>query len=108
MTYYIQDSTAGKYVIFGTVPELVTYLEGMVQRAHNLTRKQYMQNLIDLGYGYDDPQGVTFTRQMGDQFNIGIVRNGNYLRTDIHSQNAFTKEEFGSDAVHRFENRGKF
>lgn len=96
MTYYIQDPTASRYVTFNHITELVKYLEGMVQRMHGLTRAQYMQNLIELGYGYDDPTGVTFTRAMADQINIGVVQNGRYLKTDIHTANSFSKPEFGN------------
>ena len=95
MTYYIQDSTVGRYMHFQEVKELVTYLESVVQRAHKLTRQQYMQNLIDLGYGYDDPQGATFTRSLGEEFNIGVIQDGKYLKTDIHSIHAFSDPAFG-------------
>jgi len=107
-TLYIQDSTIGKYVTFNTVPELVKYIgEQIVPRAFKLTRNQYMQNLIDLGYGYDDRDGVTLTRAVADQFNIGVVKDGNYVRTDVHTAEAFNKEEFGSENVNRYENRGR-
>lgn len=96
MTYYIQDSTLnGKYIHFKTIPELISYLEGVVFRSHRLNRQQYMQNLIDLGYGYDDAQGATFTRSLAEEFNIGIIQDGKYLKTDVHSVQAFSKPEFG-------------
>lgn len=95
MTYYTQDPTTNKYVQFNTLPELVTYLEGMVQRANKITRKQYMQNLIELGYGYDDPQGATFTRALAEDFNIGVIRDGKYVKTDVHTASTFYKPEFG-------------
>jgi hypothetical protein len=95
MTYYIQDPIIGRYVHFNTITELVTYLEGLVQRAHHLTRKQYMQNLIELGYGYDDAPGVTFTRSLGEGFNIGVIKDGKYVKTDVHAINSFSKPEFG-------------
>jgi hypothetical protein len=44
---------------------------------------------------------------MGEQFNIGVVKDNNYVRTDIHTAAAFQKEEFGSEAVNRFEDRGR-
>lgn len=95
MTYYTQDSTIGRYVQFNNLPELVTYLEEMIQRAHKITRKQYMQNLEELGYGYDDPHGATFTRSLGEDFNIGVIRDGKYVKTDVHAAAAFDKPEFG-------------
>ena len=108
--FYIQDPTLGqqKYVTFNTVPELVNYLNTMIPRAFKISRAEYMQNLIDLGHGYDDRDGVTLTRAMADQFNIGLVKNGTYVRTDVHTANAFEKEEYGSDNINRYENRGRF
>jgi len=105
---YIQDSTIGQYVTFNTVPELVAYLNALIPRAFKISRSEYVQNLIDLGHGYDDEQGVMLTRAMADQFNIGIIRDGNYVRTDVHTAAAFQKEEFGSKVVNRFEDRGRF
>jgi hypothetical protein len=94
--FYVQDNTVGKYVIFNTVPELVRYLgESIVPRAFKLTRAQYMQNLADLGHGPDDRDGVTLTRALAEQFNIGVVRNGSYVRTDVHEATQFLTEGYG-------------
>lgn len=94
--FYIQDSTINKFVYFDTVPETVNYLGEVTQRAYGLTRKQYTQNLEELGYGYDDPEGVTFTRALGDQFNIGVVTSeGKQIKTDIHTATRFLKAEYG-------------
>ena len=108
MKFYIQDSTIGRYVTFNTVPELVSYFNEMIPRAYNMSRSQYVQNLIDLGYGYDDPAGVTLTRAMADQFNMGVVKNNSYVRTDVHEAIAFGNTEFSENANNRFEDRGKF
>ena len=105
---YVQDSTIGQYVTFNTVPELVDYLNKMIPRAFKISRSEYVQNLIDLGHGYDDPQGVMVTRVMADQFNIGIIKNGNYMRTDVHELSNFQNEEFGSNTINRYEDRGRF
>lgn len=93
--FYIQDSTIGKYVTFDSVPDVVRYFDQMIPRAHKMTRKQFMQNLIDLGHGYDDAEGVTITRAMSEQFNIGVVRNNSYVKTDIHTATRFVKEGYG-------------
>lgn len=93
---YIQDSTIGKYVTFDTVPQLVIYLNTMIPRAFKISRTEYVQNLIDLGHGYDDPQGVMVTRAMAEQFNIGIIREGSYVRTDVHEINRFQDEGYGN------------
>jgi len=94
--FYIQDSTIGKYVTFDTIPEVVRYLESMIPRTFKMSKEQYVQNLLDLGYGYDDRGGVMLTRVMGEQFNIGIIRDNNYVRTDIHAIAAFQSEEYGN------------
>lgn len=96
MKFYIQDPTTNKPVYFNQVNEVVTYLESLVQKAHKLTRKQYMQNLVDLGYGYDDATGITFTRALSEDFNIGILsKDGTHVKTDIHAAMSFLKEEYG-------------
>jgi hypothetical protein len=105
--FYIQDSTIGRYVIFDSVPQVVSYLGSMIPRAFNMSRDQYVQNLLDLGYGYDDAGGITLTRAMAEQFNIGIVKDGNYVRTDIHEAISYQGEEFGTNAGNRFEDRGR-
>lgn len=105
--FYIQDTTVGKYVTFDTVPQVVKYLEGMIPRAFKMSKESYIQNLLDLGYGYDDRGGVMLTRVMGEQFNIGVVKDNNYIRTDIHTVEAFQKEEFGSGVINRYEDRGR-
>jgi len=92
---YIQDATIGQYVTFNTVQELVLYLNSMIPRAFNMPRDKYVQNLIDLGYGYDDRDGVTLTRAMAEQFNIGVIKNNTYVRTDVHSISRFQQEEYG-------------
>jgi hypothetical protein len=43
-----------------------------------------MQNLIELGHGYDDDGGITFAQSMAESFNMGIIKQGNYVRTNIH------------------------
>lgn len=94
--FYIQDTTIGKYVTFNTVAELVHYLSAvLVPRAFGLSRKQYTQNLADLGHGPDDNDGVTLTRAVAEQFNIGVIRNGSYVRTDVHTATRFLKEGYG-------------
>ena len=93
--FYIQDSTLSKYVTFNTVPELVSYLKSMIPRAFNIKQEEYVQNLLDLGYGYDDIEGVMLTRAMAEQFNLGVIKNNSYVRTDVHSISRFQNEEYG-------------
>ncbi len=93
--FYIQDSTVGKYVTFNTVSELVAYLNGLIPRAFKISRGEYVQNLVDLGHGYDDTDGVMLTRAISEQFNIGVIKNNTYVRTDVHSIDRFQSEEYG-------------
>jgi hypothetical protein len=93
---YIQDSTIGKYVTFDTVPQLVTYLNQLIPRAFKVSREEYVQNLLDLGYGYDDGEGVMVTRAMGEQFDIGVIRDGKYIKTDVHEIVRFKDDGYGN------------
>jgi hypothetical protein len=91
-TYYIIDTTLGnKPLIFENVTQVVKHLEGTVQRKFRQTRKQYMQNLIDLGYGYDDPQGKVFTQSLSEHFNIGVVNGNSLKKCNIHEVSQYSK-----------------
>ena len=85
MKYYSTDTTSPQGThVYNTTLDVVRHLEGTVKRKFNLTRQQYMQNLIDLGYGYDDDNGVTFVSSLSEHFNIGVVHSdGRYMRTNI-------------------------
>jgi phage tail tube protein FII len=83
--YYIIDTTVKTFPIeFGTIPELVKHLEGTVQRKFKKNRAQYMQDLVDIGYGYDDAEGKIFTEAMREVFNIGVIKQGKYIRCNVH------------------------
>jgi len=98
MKYYIKDSTVGKIIEKDNVLELVTYLEEVCQRHFKKSRKSYMDDMISLGYGYDDVNGMYFTERMSEIFDIGVKRNDSvYYRTNIHehARNLHYKEEMG-------------
>jgi hypothetical protein len=85
MKYYILDTQRCREpVVFNSVLDVVSALEIVVKYKFNLSRKQYMQNLIDLGYGADDSIGRTFTESMADYIEIGVVKNGRCVRCNIH------------------------
>ena len=44
----------------------------------------FMQNLIELGYGYDDPTGKTFTEALSKTINMGVFRDHRHVRCNIH------------------------
>ena len=94
--FYIQDATINRYVTFDTLPELVKYINNMIPRAFNMSREQYVQNLIDLGHGYDDPEGVMVTRAISEEFNVGVIKNNTCVKTDVHTAAAYQKEEYGN------------
>jgi hypothetical protein len=90
--YYIIDTTVrNEPFLFENINQLVSHLEGTVQRKFRQTRAQYMQNLADLGHGYDDPQGKTFTQSLGEIFNIGVSTGKTLKRCNVHEQNLYSK-----------------
>lgn len=94
MKYYVKDPILSRYVHFDGVPQAVSHLESMLVKM-GISRESYMQNLIDLGYGYDDPEGATFVRSLSEKYDIGVIRDGKYVKTDIHNTVSFDKPEFG-------------
>jgi len=102
MTFYVVDTTINPPQLrqFPEYSQIVKYLEGMTQRAHKQTRKDRMIMLSELGYGYDDPDSVSFVRSMADIFDMGIIRNAagqlRKIRCDITTVSLYQKEEFGN------------
>jgi hypothetical protein len=85
MKYYIKDTTLGKDALFfNNLTEVVKHLEGTVQRKFRQTRKQYMQNLIDLGHGYDDSDGKNFTEALSKVVEIGLQKPHGLVRCNVH------------------------
>ena len=85
MKFYIHDTTiSNEPIVYGSILEIVKHLEGTVQRKFNLNRQQYMQNVSDLGYGDDDELGATFVSCLSEHFNIGVVQDNRYIKTNIH------------------------
>lgn len=83
--YYIIDKqVSNKPAIFNSLQEVVSTLERVVQYKFKMTRKQYMQNLIDLGYGADDSLGKTFTESMSEYVEVGVIKNNACVRCNIH------------------------
>ena len=102
MQFYIVDTTLNppQEKRFDSYRKIVQYLEQLSVRAFGQTRKQRMILLEEIGYGYDDPDSVTFVRSMAEKFNIGVLRDGlnpnQKMRCDITSIALFQKDEFGS------------
>ncbi len=93
MKYYIIDTTLNSKdpIYYSTLNELVHHLEGSVVRKFGQTRKQFMQHLIDLGHGYDDPEGKTFTQVISDYFNIGVVKDNRHVKCNVHEVSIYGK-----------------
>tara|TARA_R110000868_G_scaffold9602_13_gene47340 strand:- start:1694 stop:1996 length:303 start_codon:yes stop_codon:yes gene_type:complete len=96
--YYIKDDLNKQVVFKQTVPEVVSYLETICQRIHRQSRKNYMDEMVSLGHGYDDNQGAYFTELMAKTVDIGIVtKDGRLKRCNIHehARNQKFKTEMG-------------
>jgi hypothetical protein len=92
MQYYIIDKDISvEPIIFKTLGELITHLEGAVVRKFKKNRTQYMQHLIELGYGYDDAGGKIFTQSMGEYYNFGIVKQGRLCKCNVHEVELYSK-----------------
>lgn len=102
MQYYVVDTTVSpvQEKRFTSYSQIVTYLEGMCQRAFKETRKNRMILLESLGHGYDDSNSVAFVRSMAQQFNMGVIRDGvtagEKMRCDITAVELFQNDEFGN------------
>lgn len=98
MKFYIVDTTLGKTpVYYDTLNEVVKHLEGTVQRKFRQTRRNYMQNLVDLGHGVDDPNGRTFVESLARYFDIGVVKQLRHVKCNIHEVTQYSgyRKEMG-------------
>ena len=92
MKYYIIDKQVSHQpAIFNSLNELVSTLERVVQYKFKMTRKQYMQNLRDLGHGVDDHLGRTFTESMSEYVEIGVMKNNACVRCNVHEVTHYAK-----------------
>lgn len=92
MKYYIIDKQVSHQpAIFNSLNELINTLERVVLYKFKMTRKQYMQNLIDLGHGVDDPLGRTFTESMSEYVEIGVIKNNACVRCNVHEVTHYAK-----------------
>lgn len=93
--FYVKD---GKNVYgFGTINEVVSFLEKLLVHKTKMTRKQWMENLADLGYGPDEPTGNRFVTSLQERhFEIGVFRNQKTVRCNIYEATAFKNPEYGN------------
>lgn len=96
--YYIKDNAKNTVWQCATVPEVVATLEQLCRKITRQDRKGFMLEMVSLGHGYDDPQGVYFTELMADKLEIGVInKEGRYKRCNIHehARNAKYRNEMG-------------
>ncbi len=85
MKYFIKDTTTNQLIIVDTLPQAVNYLENLCKKTLRKSRKQFMDEMVSLGHGYDDDSGAYFTQLMSEKFQIGIQKdNGKLVKTNIH------------------------
>lgn len=83
--YYIKDTVNRKIVYCATVPEVVSKLEALCKQMTQKNRKDFMFEMVGLGHGYDDTDGVSFTELMADKVEIGVVsKDGRHKRCNVH------------------------
>lgn len=98
MKYYVIDNTQkNKSVYFDNLPSVVNYLEEAVKRKFRQNRSGYMQNLIDLGHGPDDPNGKNFVGSLYQHFEIGVVKQLRHVPCNIHEATQYSgyRQEMG-------------
>lgn len=92
--FYVRDQGQIKY--FSAVPEVVLFLEQVVKFKFQKTRSQWMEHVIDLGYGLDDREGRVFTESIADQVEIGTVqKDGRHVRCNIFEATTYLNGDYG-------------
>jgi hypothetical protein len=92
--FYVRDGKNIKY--FDSVPEVVSFLEKVVELKLKTNRKDWMQHIMDLGHGYDDADGKNFAESLVSHVEMGSVKSdGTHVRCSVHEATSFTKPEYG-------------
>ena len=85
MKYFIKDTTIDKIVILDSLSQTVSYLETLCKKTLRKSRKQFMDEMVALGHGYDDDNGAYFTQLMSEKFQVGVQNDkGKLVKTNIH------------------------
>lgn len=98
MSYYIKDTIQNRVVFHDDLNSVIMHLERLCQQKFNQTRKTYMNEMVSLGHGYDDPPGAYFTQMMSEVFEIGVSRkDGSLVRSNVHeyTRNVKYRNELG-------------
>jgi len=89
-----QNKSQSATYVFPTIPALVTHLEGTCQRKFGKSRKEYMFDMENIGYGADDSAGRVFVESLSEYFNIGVIRaDSTPIRTNIFDADRFSKNK---------------
>lgn len=99
MKYFIEDTTTRRIGTFPTIPDLIKYMEEVCQRKFGKSRKQWMQDMEDLGHVQNENSAQAFVECMAQEFQIGVVRDNNTkVVCDIFKAiyNSKRKEELGN------------
>lgn len=81
--FYVKDGILVK--LFDSISEVVSFLENVIIFKKKMNRKQWMQELTDLGHGYDDPNGENFTLSMREFVDVGVVKSDStFVKCNIH------------------------
>ena len=99
--YYIIDKTLtqdNKPVYYNSLNEVVRHLEGSVKRKFRQTRRDYMQNLVELGHPADEATGRIFVNSLYPYFELGVVKQLRHVKCNIHDVDHYSKykEEMGT------------
>ncbi len=92
--FYVRDGKQVAY--FGSVPEVVSFLEKVVVEKTKMTRSQWMQHIVELGHGLDDRAGKCFTESLSEQVEVGTVqKNNRHVRCSIFEATSFKDAAYG-------------
>jgi hypothetical protein len=93
--FYVRDGSLIQ--TFDSVKEVVSFLEKVVVHKLGMTRKQWMENVTDLGLGPDEPTGQRFVESLQERHvETGVVRNQKPVRCNIFEATSFKKPEYGN------------
>ena len=93
--FYVRDGELIQSL--NSINEVVAFLEKAVVFKTGMNRKQWMENLADLGYGPDESTGQRFVESLQERhFEIGAFRNEKTVRCNIFEATSFKKPEYGN------------
>jgi len=99
MKYFIEDTTTNRLAKFDTIPLLLSYMEEVCERKFKKNRKEWMQDMQDLGNVINPNPDVAFVEAISSEFQLGIIRpNGQKVVCDIYRAlyNSQRKESLGN------------